>query len=79
MKATLFGLGLSVFGTSVYFLVTIIWNVRRARAMGIQGQIGIDVVSLTRSAFHNPYYWVLGVGLLATGYAMVAIWPRPVV
>jgi uncharacterized membrane protein len=75
-KATLFGLGLSVFGTFVYFLATITWHVRRARASGVQGQIGIDVVSLSRSAFHNPYYWVLAVGLLATGFAMFAMWPR---
>ena len=76
MKATLFGLALAVLGTSVYLLATIIWHVRRARASGVQGQIGIDFVSLARSAFHNPYYWVLAVGLLATGYAVVAMWPR---
>ena len=76
MKATLFGLALAVLGTSVYLLATIIWNVRRARASGLQGQIGIDFVSLTRSAFHNPYYWVLAVGLLAAGFAVVTMWPR---
>jgi hypothetical protein len=78
MKATLFGLGLSILGAFAYFLVTVIWNIRRARASGMQGLIGIDFISLTRVAFHNPYYWVLAVGLLATGYAMFAMWPRVV-
>jgi hypothetical protein len=79
MKATLFGLALAVLGTSVYLLATMIWYVRHARALGIQGQIGIDVVSLARSAFHSPVFWVLVLGLLATGYAAFAMWPRPVV
>jgi hypothetical protein len=76
MKAILFGLGLSALGTSAYVLVLTVWFYRRTRASGVQGQIGIDVISLTRSEFHNPIFWVLAFGLLATGYAIIAMWPR---
>ena len=79
MKATLFGVGLSVFGTFFYVLVTTILIYRRMKPLGIQGQIGYDVVSPMRSALHNPYCWLLAAGLLATGYAIAAMWPRPVV
>jgi len=78
MKAILFGLGLSVLGTSLYLLGIAIWFYRRSRPPVTQGQTGIDVISLARSALHNPVFWVLAVGLLFTGYAVFTMWPRPI-
>jgi hypothetical protein len=78
LKGLFFGIGLSVFGTIIYLVLYYWWTMRRARLIYPTGVIGFDVTSL-RHTFVSPAYLLFVLGLLATGCAVVAMWPRPVI
>jgi uncharacterized membrane protein len=81
LKGVLFGLGLSVFGTVVYF-VFLVWDAFRRRSPlppGTTGSVGFDITSFYHNAFHVPAYWLFVLGLILTGIGIVAMIPRPVV
>jgi hypothetical protein len=76
-KCFLFGVGLSVFGTVLYLVLYYWWTMRRARLIYPTGSIGFDITSL-RHTFFSPTYLLFVLGLIVAGWAVVAMWPRPV-
>jgi hypothetical protein len=82
LKALLLGVGFSVFGTVVYLVLYFRWIFRVARQSlpaGSTGSVGWDLVSQAHNTIFTPAYWLLVVGLFATGCAIVFLWPGPVV
>lgn len=82
LKALLAGIGLSVFGTVTYLVLHFWWVARIARQSlpaGSTGSIGWDLVSMAHNTIYAPAFWLLVVGLFATGCAIVLLWPGPVV
>jgi hypothetical protein len=76
LKGIVFGVGLSVLGTIVYLVIYFWWTYRRARLLYPTGAIGFDITSL-RHTFFTPAYLLFVLGLIATGCAILAMWPRP--
>jgi uncharacterized membrane protein len=76
LKGILLGIGLALVGTIIYLGLVVHSIVQRSHSTP-QGTVGIDVISLWRSLFHSPLYWLFVLGLLATGCAIVSLWPRP--
>jgi uncharacterized membrane protein len=76
----LFGIGLSVVGTIIYFAF-LVWDASRRSSPTPPGtSAGFDVISIFyHNAFHVPAYWLFVLGLILTGIGIVALWPRPVV
>jgi hypothetical protein len=73
LKGMLFGVGLSLVGTIIY-LAALVWGIVH-RAAVPSGSVGIEMSSLVRSSLiHNPAYWLLLTGLLASGFAVVLLW-----
>ena len=82
LKAILLGIGFSVFGTAAYLVLDFWWFARIGRQSlpaGSTGQIGVDIISLAQNTILAPAYWLLVLGLFATGCAIVFLWPGPVV
>jgi hypothetical protein len=83
LKALLFRIGLSVFGTIIYLVLYFRWFFRMARQTvvpaGSTGSVGWDLVSQAHNTIYAPAYWLLMVGLFSTGMAIVFLWPGPVV
>jgi hypothetical protein len=79
LKGVLFGIGLSLLVTFVYFSVIVIWFIRRSPSDSSQRgtAVGIDVISVGRSMVHSPAYWLLVVISLTAGCAIVYFWHRP--
>jgi hypothetical protein len=75
LKGVLCGIGLSVFGTIAYIVLLWWWGYRRARLLYPTGAIGFDVSSLRHNLL-GPAYYLLVLGLMAVGIAIVALWPR---
>jgi hypothetical protein len=76
-KGVLCGIGLLVVGTIAYIVLLWSWWYRRARLLFPTGQIGFDISSLQHNLL-DPAYYLLVLGLMAVGIAIVAPWPRVV-
>lgn len=81
LKALLAGIGRSVFGTIVYLVLHFWWISRIVRQTipAGTGSIGWDLVSMAHNTLYAPAFWLLVLGLFATGSAIVLLWPGPVV
>jgi uncharacterized membrane protein len=79
LKSMLFGIGLSVVGTIIYFAF-LIWDAFRRSSPTPPGtSAGFDVISIFyHNAFHAPIYWVFVLGLILTGIGIVGLIPQPV-
>jgi hypothetical protein len=75
-KGVLCGIGLSVLGTIAYIVLLWCWWYRRARLLYPTGAIGFDISSLGHNTYLAPAYWCFVLGLMLTGIAIVALWPR---
>jgi hypothetical protein len=69
-KGMLLGIALSLAGTVAYILLKMFLILEQAHLPEGQ-QIGIDVLVIRDWMVHDPRYWILVLGLMAMGCAIV--------